>query len=73
MSRPTILLDMAAAWSGQLVFDIIVFLLTLWQCLQTRMKGYKDLMGVFLRDGELATSLPSVILPHRTTPCLGCD
>lgn len=42
---------MAAAWSGQLVFDIIVFLLTLWQCLQTRMKGYKDLMGVFLRDG----------------------
>ena len=46
------LLDMAAVWSGQLVFDVVVFLLTLWKCLQSRMKGYRDMVDVFLRDGK---------------------
>ncbi|KAG6330710.1 hypothetical protein ID866_8379 [Astraeus odoratus] len=42
---------MAIAWSGQLLFDLAVFLLTLWRSLRVRTPGSMNLVDVFLRDG----------------------
>ncbi|KAL4073413.1 hypothetical protein J3A83DRAFT_4228341 [Scleroderma citrinum] len=46
-------LYMAVAWSGQLVFDFSVFLLTLWQSLRIRTVGNRNVTDILLRDGTL--------------------
>ena len=43
---------MAVAWSGQLIFDFAVFLLTLWSSLRVRMVGNRNVTDILLRDGE---------------------
>ncbi|KAL4068448.1 hypothetical protein V8B97DRAFT_2024728 [Scleroderma yunnanense] len=45
--------DMAVAWSGQLVFDFSVFLLTLWQSLRIRTVGNRNVTDILLRDGAI--------------------
>lgn len=57
---------MAVTWSGQLVFDVVVFVLTLWKsyCLRSPARGVVE---VLLRDG--GSSIPrrccSVTYPYR--------
>lgn len=41
------------AWGGQLVFDVIVFALTLWKTLRSQRSQVGSLMDVFLRDGSM--------------------
>ncbi|KIM64921.1 hypothetical protein SCLCIDRAFT_1213034 [Scleroderma citrinum Foug A] len=50
-SRASLL--MAVAWSGQLIFDFAVFLLTLWSSLRVRMVGNRNVTDILLRDGAL--------------------
>lgn len=42
----------AVAWGGQLVFDLLVFILTLWRTLVTYKLGHGNLVDIFFRDGE---------------------
>ncbi|KAL4068469.1 hypothetical protein V8B97DRAFT_1918589 [Scleroderma yunnanense] len=44
---------MAAAWSGQLAFDVVVFLLTLVRSLRIRKEGSRSIVDILLRDGSL--------------------
>lgn len=46
-------LYLAVAWSGQLMFDFAVFLLTLWSSLCVRMVGSRNVTDILLRDGTL--------------------
>ena len=41
-----------ASWGGQLVVDVVVFLLTLWKSLQSGISSHRSLIYVFLRDGK---------------------
>ena len=43
--------DRVVAWSGLLMFDIAVFLLTLWQSLRIRIGENWNVTDVLLRDG----------------------
>ncbi|KAI5997283.1 hypothetical protein F5J12DRAFT_852049 [Pisolithus orientalis] len=45
-------MNMAIAWSGQMVFDAIVFVLTLWRTLHIGRLGRRTLSDVIIRDGE---------------------
>ncbi|KAI6112110.1 hypothetical protein EDD16DRAFT_1604509 [Pisolithus croceorrhizus] len=47
--------NMAIAWSGQMAFDAIVFVLTLWRTLRVGRSGNRTLLDVLIRDGELMT------------------
>lgn len=52
--------DIAAAWSGQLVYDFAVFLLTLVRSLRIRRERSRSITQILLRDGmyfELALLL----------------
>lgn len=42
--------DTAIAWSGQLFYDLIIFVLTLVQSLRIR-KGSRSITNILLRDG----------------------
>ena len=44
--------DVAIAWSGQLLYDFVIFLLTLVRSLWIRTKG-RSITYLLLRDGEL--------------------
>ncbi|KIM64919.1 hypothetical protein SCLCIDRAFT_601509 [Scleroderma citrinum Foug A] len=46
-------LHLAIAWSGLLMFDFIVFLLTLWASLRVRMVRNRSVTDILLRDGAL--------------------
>jgi len=54
--------DLAVAWSGQLVFDFAVFLLTLWSSLSVRMVGSRNVMDILLRDGMFSHFVTSIYL-----------
>jgi len=54
------LTDTATAWVGPLIFDLVVFLLTLWRALHTYKLQHGSLLDIFLRDGELTSSNPSL-------------
>ncbi|KAG6329813.1 hypothetical protein ID866_9276, partial [Astraeus odoratus] len=41
----------AIGWSGQLLLDVIVFVLTLWRSLEIRTPGPANAVDIFLRDG----------------------
>ena len=43
--------DLAVAWCGLLIFDIAVFLLTLWRSLRIRIVGNRNVTDILLRDG----------------------
>lgn len=51
VSRANKTLGYAAAWTVQLVFDIMVFSLTLWKLLRMESTGSRSLIGILLRDG----------------------
>lgn len=53
-------LNMAAAWGGQLLFDVVVFGLTLWRSLYCRIPGKRSISDVLLRDGCLYFAVMSV-------------
>ncbi|KAL4066245.1 hypothetical protein V8B97DRAFT_1103428 [Scleroderma yunnanense] len=45
--------DLAAGWSGQLVFDLMIFLLTILRSLRFWNTGSRSLINILLRDGSL--------------------
>ncbi|KAI6142602.1 hypothetical protein BKA82DRAFT_1003386 [Pisolithus tinctorius] len=53
-------LYLAAAWSGQLLFDMIVFGLTLWRSVSSRTPGKRSISDVLLRDGCLYFAVMSI-------------
>ena len=51
----TIHIDLAVAWSAQLVFDTFIFLLTLMQSLRIRKERSRSIVEIILRDGVFRT------------------
>ncbi|KAG6331125.1 hypothetical protein ID866_7962 [Astraeus odoratus] len=49
---------MAIGWCGQLVFDIVIFVLTLWRTLRVRIPGGRNVSDVLLRDGAPLVPFP---------------
>ena len=47
----------AAAWGGQLLFDLVVFILTLWRTVVICKSEHGNLLDIFLRDGDSAFHL----------------
>lgn len=39
------------AWIGHLCFDILIFILTFYQSVRAKTKGFNDILSVMLRDG----------------------
>ena len=56
------LIGIAAAWAGQLLFDLVVFILTLWRTLVVYKLGHGNIVDIFLRDGEHSISRFSFII-----------
>lgn len=46
-------LRLATAWSGMLVFDTLIFILTVYKSLALRVRSGSGLLAVMLRDGSL--------------------
>ncbi|KAJ7723499.1 hypothetical protein DFH07DRAFT_855760 [Mycena maculata] len=46
-------LNLAAAWGGMVVFDCMIFILTLYRALSRRRLSSQDLLTVLLRDGSI--------------------
>ena len=44
-------IDMALAWSSQLIFDAVVFVLTVWKSYYIGKLGVRLLVDILLRDG----------------------
>ena len=44
---------MAAAWAGMLVFDLLVFCMTLYKSIILPRPNGVNIMDILLRDGEL--------------------
>jgi len=58
---------MAAAWSGQLIFDILIFLFTLIRSLRIRKQATRSIADILIRDGapvKLAFSLQLTPMNH---------
>ncbi|KAI6166395.1 hypothetical protein EDD17DRAFT_56600 [Pisolithus thermaeus] len=61
-------LDWAAAWGGQLLFDALVFILTLKKLISVRSLRKRSFMALSLRDGALyfavitATNVANIII-----------
>ncbi|EGO03341.1 hypothetical protein SERLA73DRAFT_69227 [Serpula lacrymans var. lacrymans S7.3] len=53
-------LRQAAAWCGQLAFDVIVFVLTLWKTWRVGSVGGRPLINILLRDGVLYFAVMSI-------------
>ncbi|KIM64893.1 hypothetical protein SCLCIDRAFT_600225 [Scleroderma citrinum Foug A] len=45
--------DIAIAWSGQLLYDFVIFLLTLVGSLRMRNEGSRSVTDILLRDGSM--------------------
>ncbi|KIM63494.1 hypothetical protein SCLCIDRAFT_1214135 [Scleroderma citrinum Foug A] len=67
---------LAVAWGGQLMLDVVIFLLTLWKSLQSGISSHTSLINVFLRDGTMyfgvicAVSVMNLIVLLVTTNSL---
>ena len=48
------LIEIAAAWAVQLLFDLVIFILTLWRTVVICKLDHGNLLDIFLRDGELS-------------------
>ncbi|KAI6006757.1 hypothetical protein EDC04DRAFT_3095580 [Pisolithus marmoratus] len=46
-------LYLSAGWGGQLLFDVVVFTLTLWRSMYLRTSGRGNISDVLLRDGSV--------------------
>ncbi|KAI6118644.1 hypothetical protein EV401DRAFT_2197442 [Pisolithus croceorrhizus] len=65
--------NMAIAWSGQMAFDAIVFVLTLWRTLRVGRSGNRTLLDVLIRDGVLYFGLMTGANVANITAFLVCD
>ncbi|KAI6011353.1 hypothetical protein EDC04DRAFT_3121972 [Pisolithus marmoratus] len=63
----------AIAWSGQMAFDAIVFVLTLWRTLRVRRLGNRTLLDIFIRDGALYFGLMTGANVANITTLLVCN
>ena len=54
--------DLAISWTGQLVFDILIFLLTLLKTLRIQKEGQRSITDLFLRDGVSVMNMFSLKL-----------
>ncbi|KAI6040482.1 hypothetical protein EDC04DRAFT_3089644 [Pisolithus marmoratus] len=63
----------AIAWSGQMAFDAIVFVLTLWRTLRVRRLGNRTLLDIFIRDGALYFGLMTGANIANITTLLVCN
>jgi hypothetical protein len=52
LMKRTLLLGAAAAWDGLLVFDTLVFVMTVAKAIQVRRSGERALIKILLRDGK---------------------
>jgi hypothetical protein len=52
LMRRTLLLDLAATWSCAVVFDILVFVMTVAKAIMVRRSGDRKLINILLRDGK---------------------
>jgi hypothetical protein len=52
LMKRTLLLGAAAAWDGLLVFDILVFVMTVAKAIQVGRSGDRELIKILLRDGK---------------------
>ena len=58
-------IDLAIAWSAQLVFDIFIFLLTFMRSLRFRTERGRSIVEILLRDGvsfELGLTLQLTLM-----------
>ncbi|KAI6118645.1 hypothetical protein EV401DRAFT_1966131 [Pisolithus croceorrhizus] len=53
--------DLSAAWGGQLLFDVVVFGLTLWRSVYARTPGKRNVSDVLLRDVMSAATIGNII------------
>ncbi|KIM64900.1 hypothetical protein SCLCIDRAFT_114305, partial [Scleroderma citrinum Foug A] len=54
----------AIAWGGQLLYDLVIFLLTIIRSLRMRKEGIRDITDILLRDGmSIDTALPLRFTP----------
>ncbi|KAI6040481.1 hypothetical protein EDC04DRAFT_2995445 [Pisolithus marmoratus] len=60
----------AIAWSTQLVFDAVVFVLTLWRTLRSLRLGNRALLDSFIRDGALYFGLMTGVNAANITAIL---
>ncbi|KAI6006758.1 hypothetical protein EDC04DRAFT_976030 [Pisolithus marmoratus] len=51
--NPDQALYLSVVWGGQLLFDVVVFGLTLWRSVYARTPGERNISDVLLRDGSL--------------------
>lgn len=58
--------DLAIAWSSILVFDAVVFILTLLQALKAGRSLSGSYLRVMLRDGEQSMSFSQPLIPDAT-------
>ncbi|KAI6011349.1 hypothetical protein EDC04DRAFT_775918 [Pisolithus marmoratus] len=63
----------AIAWSGQMTFDAVVFVLTLWRTLHIPRLGSRSLLDVFIRDGVLYFGLMTCVNAANITIFLVCN
>ncbi|KAI6012061.1 hypothetical protein BKA83DRAFT_4369462 [Pisolithus microcarpus] len=52
---------LSAAWGGQLLFDVVIFGLTLWRSMFARMPGKRDISDILLRDVMSAANIGNII------------
>jgi hypothetical protein len=52
LMKPALLLGVAAAWGGSLIFDTLVFVMTVAKAIQVRRSGDRALIKILLRDGK---------------------
>ena len=67
--------DIAAAWSGQLILDILIFLFTLIRSLRIRKQVTRSIADILLRDGapvELALSTATYTNESLGSLYFGC-
>ena len=54
----TFITDAAIAWSGQLLYDFVIFLLTISRSLRARKEGSRSIADVLIRDGVSVALAP---------------
>ena len=61
--------DLAVAWSGQLLFDAICFLLTLQKSFTIGRSGQRTLIHTLLRDGKCGAFFAKRLIHIRLNRC----
>jgi hypothetical protein len=50
--KRTLCLDLASAWGGLLVFDTLVFVMTVAKAMMVQRSGNRALIKILVRDGK---------------------